>query len=126
MSEAAASEAATYGSIPQPTPQPILEDKGARKPVTTAIRRANRATPVVSAEELAACVSKGHSTRPGRNAYSVFITCKTCNFHMAWLRDGVPTFRNFAELTSMEEHWVALRTTIKPSTSSAAGSSTFG
>ncbi len=69
-----------------------------------------RPTPQMEYAELLECLQQGHSLRPGRNQYSVFLTCRMCRRHVTWKRGSSPTWREYPELARLlDGEWAQLQ-----------------
>ncbi len=68
---------------------------------SSAVRRPV-AKPTVSMATLAACIDSGHEVRCGRNQFSVYVSCKRCKHHAAWLfRQSNVSFRRHPPMAAL-------------------------
>ena len=76
--------------------------------------RAGR-TAIVATKEIDECLARFHDVRPGRNAHSAYLVCRSCRHHAVWLKDSVaPDFFEFDRIRGkVQKLWVALHGSVK-------------
>ena len=50
-----------------------------------------------------------HTTMPGQNDKSVYLTCLKCRKHATWLYTDTPSFDDYPALAFMKEKWQAMK-----------------